>query len=71
MELISAAALAGMAIVVGRPDLLARGLVRLGVDNLLIVVLGVLVLLGRQAMVDRSRRQPMVSMSVAVGRKGS
>ena len=63
LELIPAAAMAGTAIVAGQPDLIFRGLVRLGIDVLLIVVLGLLVLLGKQATAHRRRPQPMVSMS--------
>ena len=58
MELVPAAALAGVGMVSGRPGLIYEGLERLVVDILLVVVLGSLVLWAKKATVHR--RHPLV-----------
>lgn len=58
LMIIEAAAMAGMALAAGRPALMLEGLERLGLDVLLIVVGGILVVLAKQAIVHR--RAPLV-----------
>ncbi len=58
LEIIEAAAGIGMALVAGEPGLVYRGLGRVGLDVLFIVVGGVLVVLLKQA--HFYRRSPIV-----------
>jgi hypothetical protein len=63
--LIPAAAMAGIALAVGQPGLSLEGLARFGLDVLLIVVVGSLVLFVKQATIHRHRPRPMASSSVS------
>lgn len=63
LELIPAAALVGTALLAGQPMLAGRGLLRLGIDVALIILLGLLLLRTKQARVHHHRPQPMVSMA--------
>ena len=58
LVLIPAAAMIGVALASGRPDLMYEGVMRLGLDILLVILAGVLFVLLKQALVHR--RAPMV-----------
>ena len=58
LVVVPAAAKVGIALALGRLDLVREGLERLGLDALLIIVLGALVFAAKQALVHR--RRPLV-----------
>ncbi len=65
LMLIPAAAMAGAALVVGQPGLSYEGFQRFGLDVLLIVGVGSVVLFIKQATIHRQRPRPMASSSVS------
>jgi len=58
LALIPAAAMIGMALAAGQPALMYQGAERLGVDILLIIAVGTLIVLLKQLLVHR--RRPMI-----------